>query len=81
MRRWIKSGKIRAIRVGWEACNPRAEIERFVSKTDDRLLVLYARVRGHDQRPGWQTNLAKTLVTSVCSTGCNEVLVWTRKVV
>ena len=50
IRRWVKSGKLQAIRVGWEARIPRSEIERFVGKADERLLVLYARVSGHDQR-------------------------------
>ena len=45
-----ESGKLQAIRVGWEARIPRSEIERFVGKADDRLLVLYARVSGHGQR-------------------------------
>lgn len=43
-------GKIQAVRVGIEARIPRSEIERLLGKTDDRLLVLYARVSGHDQR-------------------------------
>jgi putative resolvase len=50
IRRWIKMGKIQAVRVGIEARIPRSEIERLLGKTDDRLLVLYARVSGHDQR-------------------------------
>ncbi len=59
IRRWVKSGKIQAIRVGWEARIPRAEIERFVGKTDDRLLVLYARVSGHDQRHDLQRQIER----------------------
>src|SRR5215472_4555443 len=50
VRRWIKQGKLQAIRVGLEARIPRAEIERFVGKTDERLLILYARVSGHGQK-------------------------------
>jgi putative resolvase len=50
IRRWIKMGKLQAVRVGIEARIPRSEIERLLGKTDDRLLVLYARVSGHDQR-------------------------------
>jgi putative resolvase len=50
IRRWIKMGKIQAVRVGIEARVPRAEIERLLGQTDERLLVLYARVSGHDQR-------------------------------
>jgi putative resolvase len=50
IRRWIKVGKIQAVRVGIEARVPRSEIERLLGQTDSRLLVLYARVSGHDQR-------------------------------
>lgn len=50
VRRWIKQGKIQAFRVGLESRIPRAEIERFLGKTDDRLLVLYGRVGGHGQK-------------------------------
>jgi excisionase family DNA binding protein len=50
VRKWIKAGKITAIRVGNEARIPRSEIERLVGKTDGRLLVLYGRVSGHGQR-------------------------------
>ena len=51
IRRWIKMGKIQAVRIGIEARIPRTEIERLLGKTDERLVVLYARVSGHDQRP------------------------------
>jgi len=50
VRRWIKQGKLQAVRVGLEARIPRSEIERFVGKTDERLLILYARVSGHGQK-------------------------------
>ena len=50
VRRWIKQGKLQAVRVGLEARIPRTEIERFLGKTDDRLLILYARVSGHGQK-------------------------------
>lgn len=50
VRKWIKAGKIQAIRVGNEARIPRSEIERLVGKIDGRLLVLYARVSGHGQK-------------------------------
>jgi putative resolvase len=49
VRRWIKQGKLQAVRVGLEARIPRSEIERFLGKTDERLLLLYARVSGHGQ--------------------------------
>src|SRR5437764_9112322 len=50
VRKWIKAGKITAIRVGNEARIPRSEIERLVGKTDERLLLLYGRVSGHGQK-------------------------------
>jgi putative resolvase len=50
VRRWIKQGKLQAVRVGQEARIPRTEIERFLGKTDERLLILYARVSGHGQK-------------------------------
>src|SRR6266699_3127635 len=51
IRRWIKTGKMQAVRVGIEARVPRSEIDRLLGQADDRLLVLYARVSGNDQRP------------------------------
>lgn len=50
VRKWIKTGKIAAIRVGNEARIPRSEIERLVGKTDGRLLILYGRVSGQGQK-------------------------------
>ena len=50
VRKWIKAGKIQAIRVGNEARIPRSEIERLVGKIDGRLLVLYGRVSGQGQK-------------------------------
>jgi putative resolvase len=51
MRRWMKMGKIQVVRVGIQARIPRAAIERLPGQTDERLLVLSARVSGHEQRP------------------------------
>src|SRR5712692_4700566 len=50
VRKWIKAGKIQAIRVGNEARVPRSEIERLAGKTAGRLIVLYGRVSGQGQR-------------------------------
>jgi putative resolvase len=50
VRRWIKQGKLAAVQVGPEMRIPRTEIERFLGKTDSRLLILYARVSGHGQK-------------------------------
>jgi putative resolvase len=59
IRRWITMGKIQAVRVGIEARIPRSEIERLLGQTDDRLLVLYARVSGHDQRPDLERQIER----------------------
>jgi excisionase family DNA binding protein len=59
VRRWIKQGKIQAVRVGLEARIPRTEIERLVGKADERLLVLYSRVSGQGQRDDLETQLAR----------------------
>jgi putative resolvase len=59
VRRWIKQGKIAAVRIGLEARIPRSEIERLVGKTDERLVVLYARVSGHGQQDDLVTQLAR----------------------
>jgi len=50
VRKWIKAGKIAAIRVGNEARIPRSEIERLAGKAGGRVLVLYGRVSGHGQK-------------------------------
>lgn len=62
VRRWIKQGKLQAVRVGLEARIPRSEIERFLGKTDERLLVLYGRVSGHGQKADLESQL-DTLVS------------------
>jgi excisionase family DNA binding protein len=59
VRRWIKQGKIQAVRVGLEARIPRTEIERLVGKTDERLLILYGRVSGQGQRDDLATQVAR----------------------
>jgi len=59
VRRWIKLGKIQAVRIGLEARIPRSEIERLIGKTEERLLVLYGRVSGQGQREDLETQLAR----------------------
>jgi excisionase family DNA binding protein len=61
VRKWIKAGKIQAIRVGNEARVPRSEIERLAGKTDGRLLVLYGRVSGQRQNADLDTQLARLI--------------------
>ncbi len=59
VRKWIKAGKIHAIRVGNEARVPRSEIERLAGKTDGRLIVLYGRVSGQGQKSDLDTQLER----------------------
>jgi excisionase family DNA binding protein len=59
VRKWIKAGKIQAIRVGNEARVPRSEIERLAGKTDGRLIVLYGRVSGQGQKSDLETQLQR----------------------
>lgn len=50
VRKWVKAGKIQAVRVGNEARIPRSEIERLIGRTESRVLVLYGRVNGQRQK-------------------------------
>ena len=59
VRKWIKQGKIQAIRVGKEARVPRSEIERLAGKTVGRLIVLYGRVSGQGQKSDLDTQLER----------------------
>src|SRR5215831_17050324 len=59
VRKWIKTGKIQAIRVGKEARVPRSELERLAGKTDERLIVLYGRVSGQEQKSDLETQLER----------------------
>src|SRR6266567_1945242 len=59
VRRWIKQGKIQAVRIGLEARIPRSEIERLRGSTDERLLVLYGRVSGQGQKDDLDTQLER----------------------
>jgi putative resolvase len=59
VRKWIKAGKIQAIRVGNEARVPRSEIERLAGKTAGRLIVLYGRVSGQGQKSDLETQLER----------------------
>src|SRR5260221_1432020 len=59
VRRWIKLGKIQAVRIGLEARIPRSEIERLRGSTNERLLVLYGRVSGQGQKDDLDTQLER----------------------
>ena len=50
VRRWVKEGKIAAVRVGNEARIALSEIERVLGHERKGVVVLYARVSSHDQK-------------------------------
>jgi putative resolvase len=75
IRRWVKTGKIQAVRVGIEARIPRSEIERLLGQAQSRLLVLYARVSGHDQRPDLERQIKRLQAWAAASRAGQEVLV------
>jgi putative resolvase len=50
VRRWVKEGKIAAIPIGREARIPITEVERLLGEQRAGMIVLYARVSGHDQK-------------------------------
>jgi putative resolvase len=54
VRRWVKEGKISAIPIGREARIPITEVERLLGEQRAGLIVLYARVSGHDQKDDLQ---------------------------
>ncbi len=62
VRRWIKLGKIQAVRIGLEARIPRSEIERLKGSTNERLLVLYGRVSGQGQKDDLETQIERLQV-------------------
>ena len=63
VRKWIKQGKIQAVRIGQEARVPRSEIERLAGKIEDeRVIVLYGRVSGAGQKDDLVTQLARLQV-------------------
>jgi putative resolvase len=75
VRKWIKAGKIRAIRVGNEARVPRSEIERLAGKTERRLIVLYGRVSGQGQKSDLETQLERLQVWAKGERAGKETLV------
>jgi excisionase family DNA binding protein len=75
VRKWIKAGKIAAIRVGNEARIPRSEIERLAGKTGGRVLVLYGRVSGQGQQADLDTQLQRLHVWAATERRGQETLV------
>jgi|ERR1051326_254595 putative resolvase len=57
VRRWIKTGKIRALQVGNESRILPEEIARLMGVERKRVIVLYGRVSGHDQQADLQTQM------------------------
>jgi excisionase family DNA binding protein len=77
VRKWIKAGKIHALRVGNEARIPRSEIERLAGRTDGRLLVLYGRVSGRGQRGDLNTQVARLQAwAETARKGQDTVVLW-----
>jgi putative resolvase len=68
-------GKIQAVRVGIEARVPRAEIERLLGQTEECLLVLYARVSGHEQRSDLDRQIERLEAWAKAERTVREVLV------
>src|SRR5215472_16975570 len=54
IRRWVKEGKISAIPIGREARIPITEDERLLGEQRGGIIILYARVSGHDQKEDLQ---------------------------
>jgi putative resolvase len=54
VRRWVKEGKISAIPIGREARIPITEVERLLGEQRGGMVVLYARVSGHDHKEDLQ---------------------------
>ena len=88
VRRWVKEGKIAAIPIGREARIPITEVERLLGEQRAGLVVLYARVRGHDQKEDLQrqvqqleqwTLLARTGQKTMTLTDIGSGLLTSRK--
>jgi len=54
VRRWVKEGKIVAVQIGREARIPITEVERLLGEQRAGTIILYGRVRGHDQKEDLQ---------------------------
>ena len=54
VRRWVKEGKISAVPIGREARIPITEVERLLGEQRAGVIILYARVSGHDQKDDLQ---------------------------
>lgn len=54
VRRWVKEGKISAVPIGREVRIPITEVERLLGERRAGIIILYARVSGHDQKDDLQ---------------------------
>ena len=54
VRRWVKEGKISAVPIGREARIPITEVERLLGEQRAGIVILYARVSGHEQKEDLQ---------------------------
>lgn len=54
VRRWVKEGKIAGVPIGRETRIPITEVERLLGDQRAGMIVLYARVSGHDQKEDLQ---------------------------
>jgi len=59
VRRWIRAGKIQAIRVGNESRIPIAEIDRLLGQERPGIIILYGRVSGPGQKADLYTQVAR----------------------
>ena len=75
VRKWIRAGKIAAIRVGNEARIPRSEIERVAGKTTGRVLALYGRVSGHGPKEDLDTQIQRLQAWAATERKGQETLV------
>lgn len=75
VRKWIRAGKIAAIRVGNEARIPRSEIERVAGKTTGRVLALYGRVSGQGQKEDLDTQIQRLQAWAATERKGQETLV------
>ncbi len=50
IRRWVKEGKLAAIPIGRVARIPITEVERLLGEQRTGIIVLYARVSGHERK-------------------------------
>ncbi len=63
IRRWVKSGKIKAHKIGKEYRIPESEVLRLLEGKLPDKVVIYARVSSRDQKEDLESNTSKTTST------------------